>query len=103
MDVWKDPRKNARYHLDKDLLMDVPRLIVPRLIYATMYRNRRYKLVTYHGSDFGELYDLENDPDEQYNLWEAPGASDVRCRLIKKSFDESIVITDPGSRRIGRF
>ena len=71
--------------------------------YATMYRNRRYKLVTYHGSDFGELYDLENDPDEQTNLWEDPASADVRFRLLRKSFDESIMITDPGSRRIGRF
>ena len=25
MDVWNSPRKNVRYSLDSDLLMDVPR------------------------------------------------------------------------------
>lgn len=29
----------------------------------------RWKYVYYHGEDFGELYDLQEDPDELNNLW----------------------------------
>ena len=37
--------------------------------YATMYYDGRFKLSVYHGIQFGELYDMENDPQEQHNLW----------------------------------
>ncbi len=36
-----------------------------------MYHNQRYKLASYHGNNFGQLYDLEQDPDEFNNLWDA--------------------------------
>ncbi|SVC86985.1 uncharacterized protein METZ01_LOCUS339839, partial [marine metagenome] len=57
----------------------------------------------YHGNDYGELYDLENDPNEHNNLWENPDAQNLKTRLIKDSFDASTIIHDPGSTRIGRF
>jgi arylsulfatase A-like enzyme len=71
--------------------------------YATMYRDARHKLVVYHGSDCGELYDLQNDPDEFDNLWEHPEAQETKNRLRQLSFDASITIADPGPRRIGRY
>jgi arylsulfatase A-like enzyme len=71
--------------------------------YATMYRDERHKLVVYHGNDYGELYDLREDPNEHRNLWEDPASARTRNDLIKRSFDASIVITDPGSARAGRF
>ena len=37
------------------------------------------KIVVYHGSDDGELYDLEKDPDEFNNLWHQPDASERKC------------------------
>ena len=37
-----------------------------------MIRDDRYKLIVYHGHDIGELFDLENDPDEFDNLWDDP-------------------------------
>ena len=71
--------------------------------YATMYRTKQHKLSVYHGNDYGELYDLEDDPNEHNNLWETPGAQPFKSQLIKESFDASTVIHDPGSTRIGRF
>ena len=75
----------------------------PPSSYATMYRTKRYKLSVYHGNDYGELYDLENDPNEHNNLWEDPDTQNLKTKLIKDSFDTSIIIHDPGSTRIGRF
>ena len=46
---------------------------------------------------------MENDPDEFENLWEAPAAQMLKHELLKRSFDASIVITDPGGSRIGRY
>ncbi len=71
--------------------------------FATMYRDKHYKLNVYHGTQHGELYDLKNDPNEFSNLWADPAYKDIKYHLIKASFDTSIIITDPGSRRIGRF
>ena len=34
-----------------------------------MYYDGQFKLSVYHGIQFGELYDMENDPQEQHNLW----------------------------------
>jgi len=71
--------------------------------WATMYRDDHYKLVNYHGLDYGELYDMRADPEEFHNLWEEPGAAGVKTELLKRSFDASIVITDPGAPIIGRY
>lgn len=71
--------------------------------WATMYRNEKYKLSVYHGNEYGELYDMKNDPNEFNNLWENPDFQNIRNDLIKKSFDASIVISDPGPKLIGRY
>ena len=69
--------------------------------FATMYRDRRYKLSVYHGHGLGELYDLQNDPWEFDNLWEDPGSQELKHRLIQESFDSHVLLTtDVGSRRI---
>ena len=49
-----------------------------------MYRDERHKLVSYHGLDYGELYDLERAPLELANLWEAPAAAPTRQAHPKK-------------------
>ncbi len=69
--------------------------------YATMYRNRRYKLVVYHGHNLGELFDLERDPWEHINLWDDPAHQSLKCNLLQASFDQSMLLTvDVGTRRI---
>lgn len=69
--------------------------------FATMYRDRRYKLSVYHGHGLGELYDLQTDPWEFDNLWDDPAQRELRSRLIHASFDAHVLLTtDVGSRRI---
>lgn len=71
--------------------------------YATMYFDGRHKLIVYHGLDYGELYDLRDDPGEFHNLWERPDMAELKLALLKRSFDESILITDPGAPQVGNY
>ncbi len=64
--------------------------------YGTMYYDGRYKLVNYHHVDYGELYDHTNDPHEYDNLWEHLDYQDIKLKLLKRSFDASTIIADPG-------
>ena len=69
--------------------------------FATMYRDRRHKLVVYHGHNLGELYDLQIDPWEFDNLWDSADHHDLKSELIARSFDATVLTTtDIGSRRI---
>jgi arylsulfatase A-like enzyme len=62
-------------------------------IYATMVRDARYKLSVYHdvpgagaGCE-GTLYDMQQDPGEQCDLWSAPHGQDVKSRLLQRALD----------------
>lgn len=70
---------------------------------ATMIRDDRFKLVNYHGHNLGELFDLEKDPDEFINLFDAPEYQQVRQRLTDLSFDALAFAIDLGPERIARF
>ncbi len=64
-------------------------------VYGTMYFDGRYKLVVYHGQELGELYDLENDPEEFDNLWSVRDCQSIKLELMKKNFDASVMTLDP--------
>lgn len=49
--------------------------------FITMVRNERWKLVHLMGSTEGQLFDLENDPDEMTNLWDDFDYKDVKAEL----------------------
>ncbi len=49
-----------------------------------MVRGKDWKLVHYLGDDdYGELYDLQNDPGEHRNLWTSPDHSEKRNELLR--------------------
>ena len=61
-------------------------------IHATMFRDERFKLNVYHrmadGESLeGELYDMENDPDETNNLWNNPEYAEVKMQLLQRLLD----------------
>jgi arylsulfatase len=64
-------------------------------VYATMLRTDRYKMVRVHGSEPGELYDLQADPGEITNRWADPEYQSVRCDLLQRLCDRMAWTVDP--------
>jgi uncharacterized sulfatase len=56
----------------------------PTTVFAFSYINERYKLTTYYGHDYGELFDLETDPGEIHNLWDSPDHQELKAELTRK-------------------
>ena len=55
--------------------------------HATMVRDKRYKLVAAHGTNGGELYDLEADAQETRNRWHDADYSSVRLAMQERLID----------------
>ena len=51
-------------------------------IRARTYLTKRWRLPRYMGSEFGELYDLENDPAEMQNLWLDSEHKSIKTELL---------------------
>ena len=62
---------------------------------ATMVRSKRYKLIVAHGTDGGELYDLENDPKETHNLWNHSGYTDIKLQMQERLIHRMAWTVDP--------
>ena len=48
------------------------------------FQDRRWRMTLWEGQDFGELYDLDNDPGEIANLWDDAGHRAVRKDLMER-------------------
>ena len=47
----------------------------------TMVRGQEWKLVHFLGAEYGQLFNLRDDPGEMHNLWGDPGCVDVKREL----------------------
>ena len=65
-------------------------LATPDQTHATMYRDRRWKLIVYHQKGICELYDLDNDPWEHNDLAEHTDYQAIKWELMQKSFDATV-------------
>ena len=54
----------------------------------------RYRLSVYDGVDWGELYDRDRDPDESVNLWNEPGAQQLRGELLLRLTHKMIAVSE---------
>ena len=43
-----------------------------------------YKAVMYQGAEYGELYNLREDPEQKHNLWDQPAYREVQYRMLTK-------------------
>ncbi|MBI5723086.1 MAG: sulfatase-like hydrolase/transferase [Planctomycetes bacterium] len=71
--------------------------------WLTMVRTSRHKIIAVHGSDEGELYDLQNDPGENRNLWNDPAAKDTKIEMLQRLATRMAYTADPMPARIGVF
>ncbi|MEG0014171.1 MAG: sulfatase-like hydrolase/transferase [Cellulosilyticaceae bacterium] len=48
------------------------------------YVGERYKLTVYYNQTYGQLFDLQNDPEETNNLWDDEEAREIKQELLLK-------------------
>jgi arylsulfatase len=53
-----------------------------------------WQITTYAGQDYGELYDLRNDPDQLVNRWDDPALRPMRLELQSRLLDR-LTLTEP--------
>ncbi|OGV32729.1 MAG: hypothetical protein A2020_05995 [Lentisphaerae bacterium GWF2_45_14] len=63
--------------------------------------SERYKLSCYLETDEGELFDLENDPDEKQNLWNSD--TEIKAELLLELNQLQIKSRRPPPKKIGRW
>lgn len=56
----------------------------PAKLHLRTYIEDRYKITLYRDRNFGELFDLQNDPNECYNRWDDAEYSSVKCGLLQR-------------------
>ena len=76
--VWQTPDQTARDHVL------VENHHQPTTLNLRTYIDNQYKLTVYVGHDYGELFDLENDPDEIDNLWTSREHNSLKQTLLLK-------------------
>jgi arylsulfatase A-like enzyme len=74
--VWAGQCDAARDHVL------VEHRFQPQLPHLRTYVNCRYKLTLWKNQPYGELFDLEADPQELNNLWDEPAAKDLKADLL---------------------
>ena len=62
----------------------------------------RWRFTIYKDQDWGELYDLQNDPNETHNLWDSDAHRDIRNEFAERMNHHLIALMDesPLSQRL---
>jgi hypothetical protein len=77
-DVWLGRTEKVRDHVI------VENRHQPTTIHLKTYVDERYKITVYYNRDYGELFDLVDDPGEVHNLWDSPDHAELKGKLLLK-------------------
>jgi arylsulfatase A-like enzyme len=79
LDVWRGRADKAR---DEVLVENRHQ---PSAVHLRTYLDKRYKMTVYRDRlDWGELFDLEADPNEYHNRWDDPEYSSVKAEVMHR-------------------
>jgi len=78
LDTWCGKTESSRRHIL------VENRHQPTRVHVRTYVDARYKSTVYRDADYGEFFDLQDDPNELRNLWDAPEATELKGRLLLK-------------------
>ena len=74
---WEEPYKNwGRNHLYTEAQE------------LRSIRNEQFKLIHYSNRNYGELYNLTEDPDERFNLWDLKDYTQIKIHLLSSLITE---------------
>jgi len=63
----------------------------PTKLHLKTYVNQRYKITIYYGQNYGELFDLQEDPNELNNLWDDEAYKELKSDLCMKFFHAEMI------------
>ena len=78
LDVWRGRQASARDHVI------VENRHQPTRVHLRTYIDERCKLTVYRHANYGELFDLREDPNEVRNLWDEPDAVALKTRVMHR-------------------
>lgn len=76
--VWENPDLEVRDHAICENHHE------PTTIHLKTYVDKRYKITVYYNQTYGELYDLQEDPNEINNLWDNEDYKELKSELLLK-------------------
>lgn len=76
LDTWCGCGADARKHAIVENRHE------PTALTLRTYIDARYKITVYRNADYGELFDLVEDPNEINNLWDAPDSTALKSSLL---------------------
>lgn len=74
--VWSGRRESVRDHAIIENRHN------PTTVHLRTMVTGRFKITVYRNADYGELFDLEQDPGEVHNCWDDPAYGDIKARLL---------------------
>ena len=86
VDVWEGDETQTREHVI------VENRHQPTTIHMKTYIDTQYKITVYFDRDYGEIFDLQNDPNELQNLW---SDTELRAQLMEKFLRAEMLKEEP--------
>jgi len=84
LEVWTGKRDAARDHVIVENRHE------PTKVHLRTYVDARYKVTLYRDRDYGEIFDLEEDPGELRNLWADPEHLALKAELLRRFMNGEI-------------